>query len=736
MSGAAQLVFALLTASCGGIPAPGDATAPFGAPVSFENEVVPILTRLGCSAGACHGKARGQNGFALSLFGFYPELDYVALTQEARGRRVSPSAPEASLLLLKGSGQIPHGGGKRFAVGDAYYETLRRWIAEGTPRALDNEPRIARLAISPVEKSLKFGDRQPLSVTAYFSDGSTREVTNLAAFQSSEPAIVSVDETGVAAAGTTPGEATIMARFLGKIVTCNLLIPLPERVPAAFYASLPRQTFVDEHIWNKLERLAITPSEPAPEHTWLRRAYLDIIGRLPTPDEVRAFLADQSSDKRARLVDQLLERPEYAEHWANKWADLLRANPFRVGIKAALNFDAWIREAFRQNKPYDQFVGELVLAQGSTWHNGAVTLLRDRREPDEIGTIVSRLFLGIRLDCAKCHHHPFERWSQEDFYGFAAYFAQLDRKGKGNSPPISASEEIVFTAEKAETVVHPLTGEPVPPKALFGDAPVDGDADADPRKALSAWLTSPDNPYFAQVIANRVWAEMMGVGIVEPVDDLRVTNPPTNPALLAALADELRRCDFNLKDLIRKIANSYVYGLSSLPGERNAADTRNYSRHYRRRPRSETLLDAVCDITQVPEAFSGVPAGTRAVSLWTHRADSPFLDAFGRPDPSLDPPCERTSDVSVGQALHMMNAPALNNKITSNNGRAAHLAAADKSPREVVEELYLLVYSRYPADAERQTCEALFDAPDASRRQVIEDLLWALLNTPEFVFED
>ena len=510
------------------------AGAPQEEAVSFELDIVPILTRLGCNAGACHGKARGQNGFQLSLLGFYPDFDYAALTQEARGRRVFPTVPEQSLLLKKAAGLVPHGGGKRMEPGGPYYDLMLRWIAQGLKRAQPGERLLEQISVVPAEGKLTYNDQQPLAVTARYSDGSTRDVTGLAAFQSNESVIASVDAAGVMRTGTLPGEAAVMARYMGRIAVCNVVIPLQGSVPGSLYEQLPRQNFIDGLVWDKLQALAITPSPPAAETTWLRRVFIDIIGRLPEPGDVREFLTDTSSEKRSRVIDRLLERPEYADYWANKWADLLRPNPYRVGVKAVFNYDAWIRDAFRKNKPYDQFVRELITAQGSTWQNGAVTLFRDRREPDEITTIVSQLFLGIRLECAKCHHHPFEKWGQEDFYGFAAYFSRIGHKGTGISPPISGSEEIFFTA-KSGFVKHPLTGEDLPPKPLFGAAPAAG-PDDDPRQALAQWLTAPENPYFARVIVNRVWADIMGRGLVEPVDDLRATNPPTNGPLLEALA--------------------------------------------------------------------------------------------------------------------------------------------------------------------------------------------------------
>ena len=382
-------------------------------PVSFELDVLPILTARGCNAGACHGKQRGQNGFQLSLLGFDPEFDFAALTREGRGRRVFPADSARSLLLRKGAARMPHGGGVRLPYLGEDYLTLQRWIERGTPRRITGEPRLARVTIVPDQQSLRPKQEQQLKVTAHYSDGSQRDVTKRTTFQSNESVIVGVTDKGLMRAGPLPGEATVMARFMGQITTCNVSIPLPGDVPPKLYEQLPRATFVDGLVWSKLQKLGLTPSEPTTDAKYLRRVYLDVIGRLPNAQEVRDFLTSTEENKRPQLVDRLLELPEYGDHWANKWADLLRPNPYRVGIKAVLNYDAWIRSSFRQNKPYDQFVRELLTARGSTWRNGAATLFRDRRSPDELTTLVSQLFLGIRLECAKCHHHPFEKWAQK-----------------------------------------------------------------------------------------------------------------------------------------------------------------------------------------------------------------------------------------------------------------------------------------------------------------------------------
>lgn len=724
---------------------------------TFERHVEPVLTRFGCNAGACHGKARGQNGFALSLLAYDPDFDYNAIVTEARGRRLFAADVDFSLFLRKASGDVPHGGGRKLPKDSAEYALLKKWIVAGTPRTPKDAPTLEKISVTPGEKLLAFNSTQPLQVMAHYSDGSTEDVTKLAAFQSNDAGYASVDANGVVKAGPIAGEAAITARFVDKFAVCNVLIPLPGNIDPKFYEKLPRQNFIDGHVWNKLKQLGLTPSEPTNDATFHRRAYLDIIGRLPTPEETRAFLKNPNREK---LIDALLDRPEYADFWANKWADLLRPNPYHVGIKATFNFDSWIRESFRKNKPYDQFVREIISASGSTFKDGNTVFYRNRREPEELAPMVSQLFLGVRIECAKCHQHPSEKWGQTDFYSFAAFFGRIGRKGSGISAPISGSEEIIYSSEgppaaggrrrRGGPVKHPLTGEEMTPTPLLGE-PMDIPPDDDPRAKLAEWVTSKENPFFAKVIVNRVWADLMARGLVDPVDDMRDTNPPSNPALLDELAKDFRANGHDLKKLIRRIATSYVYGLSSLPNDRNVGDTRNYSRHYRQRLRGEVLLDAVTDITGVAEKLDALPAGSRAMEAWTVRGESKFLDTFGRPDPNQDPPCERTTDTTVVQALHLMNSPNLTRKITSDEGRVAKLAAGKMTNVEVVEELYLLAYCRLPNDAEKAACVARFEkAPRpvgssadraattaaAKRREVVEDLLWGLLNTPEFVFGD
>ncbi|MCH2200846.1 MAG: DUF1549 and DUF1553 domain-containing protein [Fuerstiella sp.] len=702
--------------------------------IDFDNDLQPILTRRGCNQGACHGKARGQGGFQLSLLGFDSDFDHEAITREARGRRIFPGAPKRSLLLLKPTGQVPHGGGIRLKADSSEYEMILQWIRQGVARRVDEAPTLTSFSLTPDSVVLQYEQQQPLKTIAHYDDGSARDVTFLTVFQSNEAPIASVTEYGQITAGSITGSTAIMARFQGRIATCNVIIPRPEAVPAGEYVRLPVNNFIDELVWQRLQQLNITPSRVCEDHVFLRRATTDICGRIPTPLEVQTFLEDPSMDKRRKLVDRLVLEPDFADHWANKWMDLLRPNPYHVGIKTVMSYDRWIRERFHQRMPWDQFVRELITARGGTWRNGAVTLFRDRRSPDEITTLVSQLFVGVRLECCKCHHHPFEKWSQDDFFGFAAYFGRLGRKGSGISAPISGSEEFIF-AGKSGSVSHPVTEKIMAPKPLFGEAAVTANT-VDPREVLAEWMTSPDNHLFAQVMANRIWADLMGRGLVEPVDDFRATNPATNQPLLDALGEHFRNTGFSLTELIRTITASYAYQLDSLPNDRNVADTRNYSRHYRHRLRAEVLLDAFVDVSGVARSFDAMPPGTKAKQIWTHRTTSLFLDTFGRPDPNQDPPCERTKESAVVQTLHLMNSEQMFRDIRNDEGKAARLAASESDPSELAGTLYRMIYARSPTPEETELVTSVLSEENADRRQSIEDLMWAMINTAEFVFQN
>ncbi len=707
------------------------------APVFFESDIQPLLTRFGCNSGPCHGKSRGQNGFALSLLGYDPDFDYSAIVLDSRGRRVQFSAPENSLLLRKATGLDSHVGGVRFTEDSPHFELIRQWIASGARRAPDDAPRLIGVRLQPSMLNLSPGQSATVSVVAEYSDGVQRDVTDAAAFESNDRNVAEVLENGILKVGDLPGETAVMARYMNHISVCSVTIPLDSHISPARYDQLSKSNPIDSLVADKLELLGILPSEPASQSTVLRRSYLRIVGRLPTSEESRQFLDDPTpiGEKRARLVDELLERPEYADFWANKWADLLRPNPYRVGMKAVYMLDSWLRQAFRENMPYDQMVTELVTAQGSTWHNGATVLYRDRPQTVEIASSMSQLFLGIRLECAKCHHHPFEVWSQDDFFGFAAFFSRVGRKGVGLSPPISGGEEMIYNAESG-TLRHERTGEIVQPKTLSGES-LELGPDDDPREILAAWMTTSSNPYFSRVMANRVWAELMGLGLVDPVDDLRATNPPSNEALLDYLTDEFRRQAFDIKQLIRVIALSETFALSSVPNEYNASDNRNFSRYYRQPIRAEVLLDAINDFLGTEEKLAAMPPESRAIQIWTHRTPSVFLDTFGRPDANLDPPYERAHILTTPQILHLMNSEELEQKLSQPEGRIAELADSELPSDALIAEVYLGLYSRRPTEDELTSTKVLLEnVPENSRSAGLQDIVWALINTPEFYLID
>jgi WD40 repeat protein len=715
------------------LSAPDVAGAPdaAGEPLSFVNDVLPVLSKAGCNAGACHAKPAGQSGFRLSVFGYDPKSDHRAIVSEIRGRRVFAAAPEESLLLKKPTMALEHGGGRRLKKSSDAYATLVRWIEQGMPYARPGGPALASIEVEPKAQSFARRATHPLQVTARYSDNSSRDVTALADYSSTEKALASVDDAGVVTTGDAPGEAVVVARYMGMVDVARVTVPAEQLLPDSLYAALPVNNFIDPLLYGRHKSLGLAPSDGCTDAEFFRRASLDAVGALPTADEARAFLADPDPQKRDKLIDRLLADPRYADHWANKWADLLRPNPYRAGVKSVYVLDQWLRGSFRRNKPYDQFVREILTASGSTHRDGPVVVLRDKREPADIGAFASQIFLGVRMECARCHHHPNEKWSQEDFYQLAAFFAPLKRKGQGISAPISGEAEYVWFAPGGQ-LKHPVTDEVMTPKAL--DAPpVAPDPRRDPREALAAWVTGRGNPFFARAAVNRVWAELMGRGIVHPVDDFRASNPPTNAPLLDALAKDFAENGFDLKYLVRTIMRSRAYQLSSLPNETNTVDTRNFSRHYRRRPAAEVLLDAVSDVTGLGEPLQGVPSDARAVQAWNYRIDSDFLDAFSRPNPSADPPCEREGGGSVVQALHLMNSNRLTAKLASETGRAAALAASQLEPREIVEELYLAAYCRLPTAEELQVAVATFSREGATRQSATEDLLWALLNSAEFV---
>ncbi|MFO0895804.1 MAG: DUF1553 domain-containing protein [Pirellulales bacterium] len=693
--------------------------------INFPNQIVPIFTKLGCNGGGCHGKASGQNGFKLSLLGFEPTEDYEHLVKEGRGRRLFPAAPDRSLLITKGAGILPHGGGPRLERDSTSYALLRRWIAQGMPYGKADDPTLSRIEIFPQQRTMQKDSRQQLAVVAHYSDGSTEDVTLSVQFESNDPELAQCSATGLVKTGSQTGGAAIMARYQGKVAVFRASVPLGapvENLP-------PAKNFIDELVFARLKQLGLPPSAVCDDATFVRRAFLDVCGRLPTPAEVQTFVDDAATDKRDRLIDRLLESSEYADFFAAKWNAVLRNRRQDDNFKrGSIALHAWIRESLYHNKPFDQFVGELLASSGEATSNPPVVWYRQVRESHEQVEDAAQLFLGMRLQCARCHHHPFEKWSQQDYYGLAAFFSRVGRK-PGSRP---GEERIVHQRGEA-SATHPKTGKPIKPAPLDG-APLELTSDDDPRQALADWLAQPDNPFFAPALVNRYWKHFFGRALVEPEDDMRVTNPATNPELIDALAKHFVAHKFDLKDLVRTICTSQTYALSSEPNEFNQADKQSYSRYYPKRLPAEVLLDALDQVTGGATAFGGMPAGTRALQLPSANQDSYFLTVFGRPEGATACECERSNEANLAQSLHLLNSDEVQNKLSSGSGRAAVLAQDKNRPAaDKIRELYQYAYGRVPT-ADEQTVATAHVEKAAGGQQAYEDIVWALVNTKEFLF--
>lgn len=689
----------------------------------FENDVTPILSRHGCNSSGCHGKAEGQNGFRLSVFGFDPAFDHNALTKEARGRRVFLAAPEESLLLRKVSGQVAHGGGVRVPPDSRDFETLRAWIAAGVPFGAKDAPYVQSLRLDPRERVLAIKGQQQLRAVATYSDGRQVDVTPLARFQSNNDGIASVNATGLVQAGETPGDVAVMASFMGQVDVFRALVPRTETI--ANYTSPPELNFIDKHVHARLRKLNLLPSDLCDDATYLRRVSLDITGTMPTAEEARRFLADQKPDRRQRLVEELLARQEYAEYWSLKWADLLRVDRQALGHKRAYAYYSWIRESLAANKPYDQFVRELVLSEGPLSEAPAAAFFKVATKPGEAASNLSQVFLGVRIACAECHHHPFDRWSQSDYVGMRAFFDQVAIRPSPRGESLSAEGDPAAT--------HPRNGTPLFAHAL-GSAMPKASPVGDRRKILADWMTAKENPWLARNLANRLWAHFLGRGLVEPVDDVRLTNPPTNPELLDALAQHLIDNKYDVKQLIRTICASRTYQLASKPNATNEKDESNYSRARFKRVGAEVLMDMVSQATGVLERFPGSPPGSRAIQLWDSRTQHYFLQIFGRPARITPCECERVVEPSVAQVLHILNSPEINAKIEHADGRVARLVRTVKDDKALLDELILTFYARFPSELERTTVNEHLEKHKDKRQQAWGDVAWALLNSLEFAF--
>jgi hypothetical protein len=707
-------------------------------PINFPNQVVPIFTKLGCNGGGCHGKSGGQNGFALSLLGFVPELDYQTLVKEDRGRRLLPAAPDSSLLLLKATGQMAHAGGRRMDLGSDEYKLVRRWVASGMPFGSDKDPVVTKISVSPDHRILTRNNRQQFAVYAHYSDGSVQDVTQRAQYESNETEIAVVDGAALVRTLDLSGAAAVMARYQGQVAVFRATVPLGVKVPD--YTFEP-STVVDKFTHQKWKELGIVPSGPCSDEQFIRRVYLDITGTLPRPDQVKKFLADPNPNKRDQLVDELVETPEYSFLFANKWADVLRVKrrgePGRA--TGTFAFHAWIREAIATDKPYDQFVREILAATGDETVSPPTVWYKELQNPEQFVDDVAQVFLGQRLACAQCHHHPYEKWSQDDYYGLAAFFGRVGRKNvqiPGGAANQQAQHQVIFN-KPSGSVTSKKTNQPAKIQPLDG-APMEVPAEDDPRQKLVDWMASPTNPFFARAVANRYWAHFFGRGIVDPLDDMRVTNPPSNPELLDALAKELVDSKFNLKHLVKVICKSRTYQLSSAPNEFNKHDKQTYARFYPRRMSAEVLYDAVSQVTGAPPQFGGLPtdkyAPNRAIMLPDEAFPSYFLDVFGRPQRISACECERVSEANLAQALHLLNSQEIQDKLARAGGRADLLAKDPRPDGEKIEELFLWAFARRPAPQHLQVALEHLNRHPQNKKLAYENILWALLNTKEFVF--
>ena len=696
-------------------------------PMSFVNDVIPVLTKASCNTGACHAKAIvGQRGFRLSLLGFEPQEDYEHIVKEAKGRRVFPPAPEQSLLILKGANLVPHGGGEKLKPGSENYQTLVRWIGQGMPYATPNEPELTVLEVEPKRMAMKIRTEQSLRVTARYSDGSTRDVTDLALYEANDPDMAEASETGLVKTRDLPGNVAVMVRYGGKVSVFSISIPLGapvERVP-------PAKNFVDELVFANLKAIGVPPSPLCDDATFLRRVSLDIAGRLPTIEETKAFLASTAPDKRDQAIESLLASPDYADYFANKWTALLKnKREDAADITANFAFHSWVRDGMLANKPYDEMVRQILAATGTIVANPAVAWYKRVKEPNAQLEDVAQLFLGVRMQCAQCHHHPFERWSQGDYYSMAAFFGQVGRK-----PTAIAGEDLIFHKRGIAQIENKRTREMVKPAGL-GQAPQEIAPDDDPRLRLADWMADTSNPFFAKALINRYWKHFFKRGLVEPEDDLRDTNPPTNPELFDALAAHFIQSGFDLKDLIRTITRSHAYQLSSEPNEHNLVDVQNFSRFYPKRMQAEVLLDSLDSFAGSKSEFADLPPGTRAISLPdnSYNTASLFLKVFGRPESASVCECERVQSSSLAQSLHLMNSAEVKAKVAIAGGRADRLSKPGVNDEEAIRELYLVAYSRQPDPEELRIATEHLATP-RGKRQAYEDLIWALLNTKEFLY--
>jgi hypothetical protein len=707
--------------------------------LNFVNDVEPILTKASCNSGGCHAKAGiGQRGFRLSVLGFEPQEDYEHIVKEGKGRRVFAAAPDQSLLLLKAANIVPHGGGKRLEPGSEEFQTVVRWISEGMVYERESDPKIVSVEVEPARISLKAKSQQHLKVRARYTDGSVRDVSRTALYEANDKSMAEASEEGVVSLQDLPGNVAVMVRYSGLVSVCSISVPLGapvEQLP-------PSKNFIDELVFANLKRIGIPPSGVCDDSTFLRRVSLDVAGRLPTEEEAQAFLNNNDPGKRDAVIDVLLRSSGYADFFAGKWAMLLH-NKRDLASDTVSNFafHSWIRDSLLANTPYDVMVRDLLAATGEITTNPAVAWFKRVKEPKQQLEDVAQLFLGVRMQCVQCHHHPFERWGQQDYYSLAAFFSQIGRKL--SSTP---EEETIFHKRGIAQAENKKTKQQVRPAGL-GGGPLEIAPDEDPRLRLAEWMREKTNPFFAKALVNRYWKHFFRRGLVDPEDDIRDTNPPTNPELLDALAAKFVQSGYDLKELIRTITQSTTYQLSSVPNEYNGIDQQNFSRYYPRRLPAEVLLDAIDGLTGTPTNFPDLPPGTRAVSLPdnSYNRTTALLKVFGRPEGLSVCECERVDSASLSQSLHLLNSADIKGKLSGANGRAERLVKAGGTDAEKIRGLYFTAFARPPSaeeirEAEEYLKRPLTDArgepmdPLKAKRNSLEDLIWALMNAKEFSY--
>jgi hypothetical protein len=713
--------------------------------VSFRHDVMPVLSKAGCNGGGCHGALAGKGGFRLSLNAYDPATDYYNITRENRGRRIEFAAPATSLFVTKPTAAVRHKGGKVLHEKSEAYRILIQWIQHGVPGPSDNDPTIERFEISPTLSHLKKGQAQQLTARVFFSDGTERDVTQWARFASTDATVAEVNESTGLAKVIGYGDGAITAWYSGQIALARIRSPWPNIIPNAAYSQAPRRNVIDDAVINLLRRLNLKPSPRSSDSEFIRRVHLDVVGMLPTPEATRAFLADTSETKRDELIESLLAQPEFIDYWTYRLSDLFLISGRKLRPDALKSYYQWLRGEMEKGTTWDKLVRQVISAKGDTMKNGATNFYSVHQDPETMAENVSQAFMSLSINCAKCHNHPLEKWTNDQYYSFANLFARVRAKGWGGDARNGNGARTLFIADRGD-LIQPRTGKPRPPAPLDGKS-IESDSPEDRREALAKWLTAPDNPYFTRSIANRVWANFFGRGIVEPVDDLRVSNPASNEQLLEEIASHLVENNYDLKALMRLILQSETYQRTSEPLAENMEDQKYYSRYYPRRLMAEVLQDAITSVTQISPKYDQITLsdgstqgtdfyrdGTRALQLFDSSVTSYFLKTFGRNEREITCECERSNKPSMVQVLHLSNGDTLNSNLRSE--KSCINVMIQQSDEQVIEETYLLCLSRLPSDAERKRLSRIFDdSPEIERREAVEDLFWALMTSREFLFQ-